>query len=663
MPKSNWYEIKAAAEGSRAEVYIYGPIVSEQWFEDEVAAKPFIDHLNSLDVQDIDLYINSPGGAVFAGFAIHNALRRHQAQVHTHIDGLAASIASVIALAGDIVTMGDNAMFMIHDPWSLAIGNAADMRKMADTLDRVKEATLNTYEGRSNLTREELATAMSEETWYTAQEAVAAGFVDDVFEGTRAAASIPAGVFNNVPASLQGRAPHHVPDPKEGIMPKPATAPAPENKPDENAIRDEARAEALAAEKQRRDAINALFDKHPAMNDLRRECIDNMDMTVQEASTKLIDALSEGAEPLGSDVRIVEDERDKFRDGVVKGALIRARVIKDDGTNEFRRFGLKDAARACLEMAGVRTHNMSTDQIIKAALTHSTSDFPNIYENVMHKTLLEAFRAAPDTWRQFCAVGDLSDFRPHNRYRAGSFGDLQSLQENGELKHVTIGDAEKESISADEQGMIFALTYKMIVNDDLGAFLNIARALGRAAARSVENDVYALLALNSSAGPQMSDGTNMFHANHGNLAGTGGAISVSTIGAARAAMLKQKDPGDNEYLDIQPRILLCPVELGDGARQVVAAETDISKQNSRTPNPIRNIVDVVETPRLSGNGWYIFAAPGDIPAIEVGFLNGQTEPSVELEESFDSRGVKYRVTFDYGTAAVEYRSAYRNPGA
>jgi phage major head subunit gpT-like protein len=279
----------------------------------------------------------------------------------------------------------------------------------------------------------------------------------------------------------------------------------------------------------------------------------------------------------------------------------------------------------------------------------------------MHKSLLGAFRAAPDTHTEFAAQGDVSDFRSHNRYRPGSFGDLKALNENGEIEYTTLGDADKEQLNAEERGMIFNLTMRMLVDDDMGFFTSVARDMGRGAKRSVENDVYTHLIANGATG----DGTAMFHADHGNLADTPAIISVATIGLARVAMLRQKDPGNNEFLDIVPDVLLCPIELADHARTVISSETnwDGDKNNSKKINPIRNIVRVVETPRLSGNAWYLFANAMQAPAIEVAYLNGKSEPSISTEESFSSRGISYRVTFDYGVGSVGYRSAYYNPGA
>jgi ATP-dependent protease ClpP protease subunit len=128
--------------GAAAEIHIYDTIGTD-FFGEGVGAKSFIDDLAQFAGQDLSVRINSPGGQVFEGVAIHNALARHDALVNVHIDGMALSIASLIAMAGDTINIAENGIMMIHDPWTWVQGNAADMRKEAENLDRVKEGMLS----------------------------------------------------------------------------------------------------------------------------------------------------------------------------------------------------------------------------------------------------------------------------------------------------------------------------------------------------------------------------------------------------------------------------------------------------------------------------------------------------------------------------------------
>ena len=212
----DFYSIKAKADKT-AEVWVYEQIGEDFW-GDGVSAKNFTKELKALDATAIDLHINSPGGAVFDGHAIYNALKAHPAIVTTYIDGLAASIASVIALAGDKVVMADNALFMIHEPWGMAMGTADDMRKTADVLDKTRDTIVGVYQDKTRKDEQELRDAMSAETWYSASEALDAGFVDEVGAALQVAAcadwkSLP---FMNAPESLFAEAEAPVAEPQDG---------------------------------------------------------------------------------------------------------------------------------------------------------------------------------------------------------------------------------------------------------------------------------------------------------------------------------------------------------------------------------------------------------------------------------------------------------------
>lgn len=198
-----FWQMKALAEGE-AEILIYEFIGYDWWTDTGVTAKQFAEDLKALgDVSKIILRINSPGGEVFDGNTIYNLLKSHKAYVETHIDGIAASIASVIALAGDKIIMPENAMMMVHNPWGVAIGEATDMRKMADALDKIRESILATYRVRTGLDDAKLIELMDAETWLTAADAVELGFADEETESVRAAASFKLDYFRNVPQALR----------------------------------------------------------------------------------------------------------------------------------------------------------------------------------------------------------------------------------------------------------------------------------------------------------------------------------------------------------------------------------------------------------------------------------------------------------------------------
>jgi ATP-dependent protease ClpP protease subunit len=171
------YTISAAA-GGIGEIFIYD-VIGDPW--DGTTGKQFAKDLKALGkVSELHIFINSPGGSVFDGFAIFNQLQRHKARKLVSIDGMALSIASVIAMVGDEISIAANAMMMIHDPWSIGFGNAAEFRKLADLLDKIGANIVGAYATRTGLPDEQLAAMMAEETWLDAAEAVELGFADAV---------------------------------------------------------------------------------------------------------------------------------------------------------------------------------------------------------------------------------------------------------------------------------------------------------------------------------------------------------------------------------------------------------------------------------------------------------------------------------------------------
>ncbi|AFM40326.1 protease subunit of ATP-dependent protease [Desulfosporosinus acidiphilus SJ4] len=176
------------------ELLLYGDISSTTWWGDEVTPVAFAQDLKNLgDISQLNIYINSGGGDVFAGQAIYSMLKRHPAQKNVYIDGLAASIASVIAMAGDVVFMPKNAMLMIHKAWTMAIGNANDLRKLADDMDKIDESILTTYQAKTGLDPETITEMVNAETWLTADEAVKLGFADVIEDSKQVSASIADG--------------------------------------------------------------------------------------------------------------------------------------------------------------------------------------------------------------------------------------------------------------------------------------------------------------------------------------------------------------------------------------------------------------------------------------------------------------------------------------
>lgn len=333
-------------------------------------------------------------------------------------------------------------------------------------------------------------------------------------------------------------------------------------------------------------------------------------------------------------------------------------VIAEAG-RKYRNMSLVDLAKDSLVRGGDDVEGLDKMQIVGRAFTSSTSDFPVLLEGANRTVLLANYQNVSDTWRRFCATGSVSDFREHKRLRMGTFSDLDKVEENGEFKNKKITDANYEKVSIGTKGNIINVSRKMIVNDDLGAFLRLAAMLGRAAARSIENDVYALLASN----PTLADNVALFHASHGNLV-TGAAPTVAVLDAMRQQMAKQKDKDSNDFLDIRPALALSPLSLGGTLRVLNQSQYDHDGSALMKPNIVAGLFqDVIDTPRLSGNAYYMFADPSVEPVIEVNFLNGEQNPFMENENGFSVDGTQWKIRLDYGVGAIGFRGVVKNPGA
>lgn len=682
---AKWYEIKAAApvaEGEApkpAEVLIYGNI-GDRWNEDGVIASELVREIAALDVDAIDLRINSYGGSVTDGMAIYNALKRHKASVTTYIDGVAISCASYIAMAGDTITMASNSQMMIHAPWTYAYGNAVQLRDQADILDRYSKAMAHAYAEKSGKSYEDALALITDgkDHWFLADEAVAEGFADTVGEEAAVAASLASSFdlsrFRPGACAAAARQPAHqlsqpvaaAAKPQEHSMPEATTAAA-------------ASAVPFARTKDDNAQVLAMFKpfaSRPEIAALQTEVLADPSLTMEQIQARLLAEMGKGAEPATPQnaaprIETVKDEADKAREAAVNAMLVKAGVVANSDERRAMQAGnpamnmsLVEMAKASLQRLGVRADHMDKMGVVAAAFTQGGSDFPVLLEAAMHKALQAAYDTAPLTWARFCATGTVSDFRAHNRYRLGSFGNIDAVNELGEFINKSIPDGEKSSIQVATKGNIINLSRQAIVNDDLGAFIGLAASLGRAASRTVESDVFAMLALNSGLGPTMADGKPLFDAAHGNIAADG-VLSVAVIEDMRVKMASQKDVSGNDYLDLRPAALLCGMGQGGTARVINGAEYDPDTANKlQRPNMVRGLyADIVDTPRISGTRVYSFADPAIAPALEVAFLEGRQDPYLERQEGFDVDGSRFKVRLDYGVAAIDWRGATTAKGA
>ncbi len=659
MSKAKWYSIRSSARAARAaEVFIYGDIGESWWGESKTAAE-FAREISALDVDELTVRINSYGGSVSDGIAMYNALKRHKAAVTVAIDGVACSIASLVAMAGDSVEMAENALLMIHAPWGYAAGDATVMREYADLLDTWAQAMSTSYATKTGRDQDEMLALLTDgkDHWFTAAEALEEKFVDSVVAAIPVAARFDLSRFSSAPAAA---AVFNLK--KESAMDKkdaPAAGTKPEATVDEKAIE----ARVLAAETHRRSEIAALatgrFGKHEGVAELLAACQNDVNCSVPAAKDKLLAHLANGVAPIaGNYVATVEDERDKFRAGVTAAIYARAGLAKDDQANNFRGYSLVELARASLERAGRRMDGVGKMELVAAAFTHTSSDFPLLLANVAQKAMMRGYEEAAETFQAWTSVGSLPDFKAAKRVDLGTFPALDKVLDGAEYKSATIGER-GETIQLATYGKLFSITRQAIINDDVDAFSKIPMRMGRAAIRTVGNLVYAVLTGN----PTMADGVALFHATHKNLL-TGADISTAGVDAMRVAMATQTD-GTASALNVRLATLLVPVALEGLAKTVRESEFEVSgSKNLTVPNSVRGTFDVISDARLdaaSATNWYGAANPAVHDTVEVAYLDGRQAPELEQQSGWTVDGVEFKVRIDAGVKALDFRGLAKNP--
>ena len=325
----------------------------------------------------------------------------------------------------------------------------------------------------------------------------------------------------------------------------------------------------------------------------------------------------------------------------------------------------------CMKLEGMDVPRTFDNASIKAAF--STVSLPGILSNVAQKKLLQAYRAQPIIATRLCTSADLSDFKENQRFRLTDIGDLKPVGADGEIKDGGVSE-EKAVNQLDTYAKKFCLTRKMIINDDLGAFLKVPTAMGNRAARLVDQLFFERLLAN----PTMSDGKPLFASNHKNLlTGATSALSADSLKKAIQIFLNQTD-ADGQPISVEPSILLVPTALKFLAQELTQGPTLVMSGGAEnTIRPSVNVLaneglTIVSSPYLSNtkyNGasetaWYLFGKPGTVDTFEIGYLKGKRTPTVERGDlDFNVLGIWFRVYFDVGIREQDHRGMVKSNGA
>lgn len=326
-------------------------------------------------------------------------------------------------------------------------------------------------------------------------------------------------------------------------------------------------------------------------------------------------------------------------------------------SQRFRSSTMLDMCREVLRMNGVRPDYFSKSEIVQRAL-HTTSDFGNIITAGTKKTLTTYFEGQPADWQFLTQPQAMTDYKALTHVGLSQGPQLLEIKEHGEYKSGTISDSQ-ESLALKKYGRKFGITREALINDDLGALQNLPR-MWTLQARNLISD---LIVGQFVGNPTMSDGLTLFHANHGNLAGTGTALDITSLSAAVAALEGQQGRGGPDsrpnYLRLRARYLIVGPALKTAAIQLT---TSIDPITFSTVNPF-SYLEVKSDPSLVGNAWYVAADTAAVDTIALMYLQGEQGPQLDQKEGFDVDGIEYKVRLDTGAKILDYRWIYKNPGA
>jgi ATP-dependent protease ClpP protease subunit len=656
------------------DLVLYGD-VGDMWGDGSgFTGRDVIEALAEIGPGDVTVRLNSGGGYVYEGTSIYNALRAHPGEVTVYVDAIAASAASVIALAGDRIVMRSGAMIMIHDPSGMTLGTADDHRGTADTLDKMAGIIAGIYAERTGHSAEEIRSLMLKETWLDADEAVEFGFATEKDEaGAEAVARFDYAIYANAPKEIL----------RGAQRARPAVSAA-------AAAHMEANTMANAQNPVAAEVTNAIIEpvaaapaKPEAAKDVTKdimavcrtaklsldetmeivEAVGTGEKAVEKAKDMIINRVADREpQPASKPARIevMADARDRFKEGATLGLMGRYGMAGGE-RNEFASMRLDAMAREFLNVSGQKVPG-DVMALAGAALNpsmsgmHSTSDFVEILANVANKSMLRGWEEAEETFQLWTNTGNATDFRPQKRIDLNLFPALSEVPEGAEYSYGTIGDR-GEQVQIATFGKMFAITRQAIVNDDASVLTRIPMRMGRAARRTIGNLVYAVLTSN----PVMSDTYALFSAEHNNISGAAAAPSVETIDAIRSKMARQSDPDGHAKggLNIRPAFLIVPPEYEGVARLMMNAEFDPNK-TQRTPNIVRGMGEVVADARIPAAEWYGAASNTAHDTIEVTYLNGVQTPVMEQRPGWNVDGVEFKVRIDAGVTPLDFRGLYRN---
>lgn len=327
-------------------------------------------------------------------------------------------------------------------------------------------------------------------------------------------------------------------------------------------------------------------------------------------------------------------------------------------SREYVNMSLRDMAVDALQRAGQSTRGLSADEIFTRA-AHGTSDFPLVVSNAMGKVALDSYRAAESPLKSLARQRTLPNFKESTSIRLGEMGRLEEMSEHGEFTHTSRAE-NGEKMSLKTFGRKISVSRKLLIDDDLNLLGDMTAAMGQAAAQTEGDELVAILISN----PNLSDGNPVFYAARGNLSAAptsiGAAGDLDALDLARRAMRKTKGLDGKTIIDAKPRYLLVGPNYETAAEKLLATIYPTSKEDA---NPFASRLKLIVEPRLEDNpGWWLFADPAQMPALQFAYLQSAQGVQIQRQESWNTLGLEYRAFLDFACGWADWRGAYHDAG-
>lgn len=704
------------ATDKEVELMIYKDIGS--W---GITAENFRQTLNGIEKgKKIKLRINSYGGEVFDGFAIYNAIKERKNDIEIVVDGVAASIAAYITLAGSKISIYRNAQVMYHNPWGCVCGDSNEMRKFADLLDSMRATLIEDMKLRmKDWTDAEILEFVDDTTWLKAKEAVSTGLADEELDAISEVEEPETVIEDKIPENMKpfvfvnykpknagaipankgvkdmDKCPHCNGEITAGVKFCNHCGKATDKAEAQRIASQMEKNELLAAERIRAKDIMALGEKFKLSKEKVTEYIES-GKEYSAVLKEVVDIIPATPVAVAAPGSVTKDEKDKFRNHAKLSMAVALRLDTDPkNVAEIRAnpgaYDMHTLMRACLEKSGQHSAseilNMSPEQLYSATVRMSgagigSSDLPNILADTMNKTFEGRFQTTDVTWPKFVATDEVNDFRTKSYTKMSSIGNLKNLPEGAAFDQAKFSD-KKEQGAVDTSGLAINVSRNVMINNDVGFLTEIPGALADSALQSVEEDVFALMSLSTFVGPTLlEDSTAVFDDTaHNNRKANSGVVSATSLSQAETALMAMKLPKgtpdqEQRYGSAALKMIVTGTTNNHAIRELLQSSYKASSSSVPgtigVPNLFAGVVPIFSpllqaklTDASLGNGFFWLADPMRWPTITVAFLRGNRTPTLRSEASRvgEALGFGWDLFWDWGVFFRDWRGIGFSDGA